>query len=109
MFKLKFNPNGNVERYKAKLVAKGFHHTPGIDFKETFSPMVKAATIRVVLTVAMSRNLDIRQLDMNNAFLNDTLQMVVYMAQPKGYVVTLKPNHVGKLNCALYGLKQAPS
>ena len=55
----------------------------------------------------MSRNWDIRQLDVNNAFLNGTLQEVVCMAQPKGYVDTLKPNHVCKLNYALYGLKQA--
>ena len=56
MFKLKLNPNGCVERNKARLVAKGFHHTPGIDFKETFSLVVKAATIRLVLTGAVSRN-----------------------------------------------------
>ena len=70
--------------------------------------MVKAATIQMVLTVAVSRNWDIRQLDVNNAFLNGTLEEVVYMAQPEGYVDDSKPNHVCKFNRALYGLKRAP-
>ena len=108
VFKLKFNPNRCVERYKARLIAKGFYQTLGNDFKETFSPVVKAAAIRLVLTVAVSKNWDIRQLDVNNAFLNGTLQEVVYMAQPEGYVDASTPNHICKLNCALYGLKQAP-
>ena len=108
VFKMKINLNGSVERYKARLVANGFYHTPGIDFKETFNPVVKVATIQVVLIVVVLRNWDIRQLDVNNAFLNDTRQEVVYMAKPEGYVDHLKPNHVWKLNWALYGLKQAP-
>ena len=108
VFKMKINLNGSVERYKARLVANGFYHTPGIDFKETFNPVVKVATIQVVLTVAVSRNWDIIQLDVNNDFLNYTFQEVVYMAQPEGYVDHLKPNHVCKLNYGLYGLKQAP-
>ena len=94
VFKMKINLNGSVERYKARLVANGFYHTPGIDFKETFSLVVKATYVRVVLTVDVSRNWDIRQLDVNNAFLNDTRQEVVYMAKPEGYVDHLKPNHV---------------
>ena len=68
MFKLKLNPNGCAKRYKARLVAKGFHQTPGIDFKDTFSLLVKDATIRLVLIVVVSKNWDI-----NNAFLNGTL------------------------------------
>lgn len=68
--------------------------------------MVKVATIQVVLIVVVSRIWDIRQLDVNNAFVNDTLQELVYMAQPKGYVDALEPNHVCKLNRALYELKQ---
>ena len=70
--------------------------------------MVKVATIQVVLIVAISRNWDIRQLDVNNVLLNDTLQVVVCIAQPEEYVDALKPNHVCKLNHALYRLKQAP-
>ena len=108
VFKLKLNPKRGVERYKARLVAKGFHETPDIYFKETFSLVVKVATIRMVLTMVVSRNWDIRQLDVNNAFLNGTLEEEVYMAQPEGYVDDSKPNHVCKLNRALYGLKQAP-
>ena len=108
VFKLKLNPKRGVERYKVRLVAKGFHETPDIYFKETFSLVVKAATIRMVLTMVVSRNWDIRQLDVNNAFLNGTLEEEVYLAQPEGYVDDSKPNHVCKLNRALYGLKQAP-
>ena len=70
--------------------------------------MVKVATIQVVLIVAISRNWDIRQLDVNNVLLNDTPQVVVCIAQPEEYVDALKPNHVCKLNHALYRLKQAP-
>ena len=70
--------------------------------------MVKVATIQVVLIVAISRNWDIRQLDVNNVLLNDTPQVVVCIAQPEEYVDALKLNHVCKLNHALYRLKQAP-
>ncbi|MDV3146697.1 MAG: reverse transcriptase domain-containing protein [Sweet potato little leaf phytoplasma] len=70
VFRIKRHPDGSIQRYKARLVAKGFHQTPGIDFFETFSPVVKASTIRVVLTLAVHYGWSLRQLDFNNAFLN---------------------------------------
>lgn len=76
MFDLKVNPNRSVQRYKAKLVAKGSHKKPKIDFKETFSLTIKASTIQVVLIMVISINGDI----VNNVFLNDNLQEVRYMA-----------------------------
>ena len=108
IFRLKYNPDGSIQRYKARLVAKGFQQTAGIDFNETFSPVIKPCTIRVILTLAASYNWDIQQIDINNAFLNGDLQEVVFMSQPEGFVDSQFPHHVCRLNKALYGLKQAP-
>ena len=108
VFKVKHDMYGKFQRCKARLVAKGFLQTPGVDFNETFSPVIKASTIRMVLTIAVSRNWEVRQLDINNAFLNGDLQEVVYMHQPEGFIDKQKPDHVCRLNKALYGLKQAP-
>ncbi|WVY99792.1 hypothetical protein V8G54_025862 [Vigna mungo] len=81
-----------IDRYKARLVAKCFHQRPGWDYPETFSPVVKPVTIRIVLTLAVRQGWSIRQLDVNNAFLQGTLKEEVFMLQPPGF----------------YGLKQAP-
>ncbi|KAL5756514.1 hypothetical protein ACOSQ2_021260 [Xanthoceras sorbifolium] len=82
IFPFKYKSDGSVERYKARLVAKGFHQTPGLDFKETFSPVVKSSTIRIILALVVSSNWDIQHIDINNAFLNGDLQEAVYMSQP---------------------------
>jgi histone deacetylase 1/2 len=87
-------------------VAKGFKQRYGIDYEDTFSPVVKAATIRLVLALALSRNWCLRQLDVTNAFLHGYLEEEVYMRQPPGYEDKNKPNYLCRL--ALYGLKQAP-
>ncbi|RVX22010.1 Retrovirus-related Pol polyprotein from transposon RE1 [Vitis vinifera] len=108
VYKTKENSNGTVQKYKARLVAKGFHQQAGFDFTETFSPVVKPSTIRVVFTIALSRNWAIKQLDVNNAFLNGDLQEEVFMQQPQGFIDEQNPNLVCRLHKALYGLKQAP-
>ena len=108
VFKLKHNADGSIQQYKARLVAKGFHQNPGIDFNETFSLVVKPQTIRVVLSLAISQGWSIKQLDVNNAFLNSELKETIYMTQPEGFVNSQYPTHVCKLVKALYGLKQAP-
>ncbi|PWA99415.1 hypothetical protein CTI12_AA009100 [Artemisia annua] len=108
LFKHKFHADGTLSRYKARLVANGSRQQLGVDFDETFSPVVKPATIRTVLSLAVSRNWPVHQLDVKNAFLNGDLSETVYMHQPPGFVDSRYPHHVCLLQRSLYGLKQAP-
>ncbi|GKD74092.1 ribonuclease H-like domain-containing protein, partial [Tanacetum coccineum] len=106
-FKHKFNADGSLSRYKARLVANGRSQQLGIDCDETFSPVVKLATICTVLSLAVSRDWPIHQLDVKNAFLHGHLSETVYMHQPPGFVDLNKPDYVCHLHRSLYGLNQA--
>ncbi|KAG8489058.1 hypothetical protein CXB51_017051 [Gossypium anomalum] len=110
LFKIKKNPDGTINHRKARLVAKGCSQVPGCDFTETFSPVVKPATIRVILSVAVTKGWPLRQVDVNNAFLNGDLVNDVYMQQPPGFVQHGSSGEtlVCHLTKALYGLRQAP-
>ncbi|KAH9779137.1 Integrase catalytic domain-containing protein [Citrus sinensis] len=95
-------------RYKARLVAKGYTQREGVDFKEVFSPVVRHASIRVLLAMTAVHDLELDQLDVKTAFLHGRLQEEILMTQLEGYVDSEKPNHVCLLKRSLYGLKQSP-
>ncbi|KAJ0579636.1 putative RNA-directed DNA polymerase [Helianthus annuus] len=108
VFKLKKNTDGTIQRYKARLVARGFTQEYGLDYDETFSPVAKLTTVRVLIALATSLNWKLDQMDVNNAFLYGDLSHTVYMDQPIGFEEKKNQGYVCKLKKALYGLKQSP-
>ncbi|GKB54681.1 ribonuclease H-like domain-containing protein [Tanacetum coccineum] len=108
LYKHKYNADGSLSRYKARLVANGRSQQQGIDCDETFSLVVKTATIRTVLSLIISRQWPIHQLDVKNAFLHGHLTETVYMHQPPGFTDSAHSDYVCLLQKSLYGLKQAP-
>ena len=106
VYKIKHHADGTVERYKGRIVAKGYNQRPGFDFLETFASTMRLPTIRIVLALAAIEDLDLRSVDISHAFINGDIDAEIYMKQPEGYEQG-GPNHVCKLNKSLYGLKQS--
>ncbi len=108
LYKVKHNANGSVNRYNARLVAKGYVQTYGIDYEETYSPIAKMTIVRTIIVMVEAKWWSLHQMDVKNVFLHGDLQEEVYMEQPLGYVDQTHPNLVYRLKKALYDLKQAP-
>nr|GEW97462.1 hypothetical protein [Tanacetum cinerariifolium]GEW97470.1 hypothetical protein [Tanacetum cinerariifolium] len=107
LFKKKTDMDGAVYIFKARLVAKGFTQTYGVDYEETFSPVVDIRAIRILIAIAAYYDYEIWKTDVKTAFLMEHLFEKVYMEQPEGFVNPKYPNHVCKLKRSIYGLKQA--
>lgn len=106
VFKTKRSVNGKVEKYKARLVIKGCAQQEGIDYQETYAPVVRYSTIRSLLSLAVKHNLKVEHLDVVTAYLHGDLEEQIYMKQPEGFVIQGQEEKVCKLKKALYGLKQ---
>nr|GEX06340.1 retrovirus-related Pol polyprotein from transposon TNT 1-94 [Tanacetum cinerariifolium] len=108
VFRNKLDKNIIVSRNKARLVAQGYNQQEGIDYDETYAPVARLESIRILLVYACDLDFKLFQMDVKSAFENDFINEVVYVAQPTGFIDFEKPDHVYKLKKALYGLKQAP-
>lgn len=105
IFKTKFNADGQLEKYKARLVAKGFTQRPGIDYNETFAPVVRYSSIRILIAYAVHQQMTIHQMDVQTAFLHGDIEKKIFMQQPEGF--DDKSGLVCLLQKSLYGLKQS--
>ncbi|CAA7041847.1 unnamed protein product [Microthlaspi erraticum] len=107
VYRIKYNSDGSIEHHKARLVVMGNFQEEGIDYDETFAPVVKMNTVRILLQVASARNWELHQMDVHNAFLHGDINEEIYMKPRPGFQPS-NPNLVCKLNKSLYGLRQAP-
>ena len=107
IFNIKRNASGDIEKYKCRLVAKGCSQKYQVDFFETFSPVVRQSTIRLILALAVQYGLLVHHMDVTSAYLNSDLHDEVFMRQPDGFVDPNFPRKVCKLKKSLYGLKQS--
>jgi hypothetical protein len=108
IFKKKLRPDGTIERYKTRLMAKGYTQKEGEDLFDTYSPVARLTTVRTLIVVVASYGLIIHQMDVKTTFLNGELDEEIYMDQPEGFITDGQENKVCRLIKSLYGLKQAP-
>ena len=107
VYKVKRDSDGLISRYKARLCAKGYSQTEGIDYSEVFSPVARFSTIRTLLAFDNAHDLEVHHMDVTTAFLNGKIDCDIYMEQPEGFIDENFPQYVCKLNKGLYGLKQS--
>ena len=100
--------DGSIDKYNARIVVKGYRQKEGLDYFDTYSPVTRITSIRMLIAIAAINNLEIHQMDVKTAFLNGDLEEEIYMEQPEGFVAPGKEKKVCKLVKSLYGLKQAP-
>jgi hypothetical protein len=108
LYKTKYAADGNIEKHKARSVARGFSQIEGADYDETFTPVVRYTYIQSIIDIAAEMGWRIHQMDVKTAFLNGFIEEEVYIEQPQGFEVLGRESHVCLLRKALYGLKQAP-
>lgn len=103
--RVKFDSNGNVERYKCRIVARGFSQKPGVDYTDTFAPVASLVAVRIIVDLANREGLELDQMDVSTAYLNGELKEDIYLSPPEG--VDIPAGHCWKLKRSIYGLKQA--
>jgi hypothetical protein len=108
IYKIKHAADGNIEKYKARFVARGFSQKEGVDYEETFAPVTRYTSIKTIISLASIMGWRLHQMDVKTMFLNGVIEEEVYIEQPQGFVIHGKESHVCILKKALYGLKQAP-
>ena len=107
VYRIKYTSTGTIDKYKARLVAKGYSQVHGLDYDETFSPVIKHDSVRVLFAIAAVLRMKMRQFDIGTAYLNNDLTTKIYMQQPEGFIHPKHPSHVCALLKSLYGLKQS--
>ena len=108
IFKRKMKVDGSIDKYKARLVIKDYRQREGLDYFDTYSPVMRINSIRMILAIAVLRNLEVHQMDVKTAFLNGDLEEEIYMEQSESFIVPGQEKKVCKLVKSLYGLKQVP-
>ena len=108
IFKRKMKANGSIDKYKARLVVKGYKQKECVDYFDTYSPVTRITSIRMLIAIATLHNLEIHQMDVKTVFLNGELDEEIYMEQPEGFIVPGKEKKMCRLVKSLNGLKQVP-